>query len=589
MLQIPSQVDRMKTWIFMNFWYAYPSIRYCLTFIFITPYFQTTTIEDFPMPSSNACHPCLPHDLLERLQVDPNLLTKKSQIFDPKQEKFRRDALKLGEGRTCIETEVVRDAGNRRAIQQGSSASRGSASYRRIHELNDKVDSFRKGDQKTFLHLAAANGDVALAYEVIRMGIDIDKKDSNGATALLLSLTKLAIHRNILAQVNSPNFPPPARGQSLPETLTPEFLNKRIECDSRIATLLIEQHADVNAGAFGVTPMSPAAEAGRWAIVELLLQHGARRPRTQELQFTSTVEKSRYTSILSKTKTSPSDPRPPRPCPCWSGKLLSECHEAGKQRYPDHFLCGCGKKRMVYGECCGKRGIEVVEEWDPQAKWIMPATVRTIRLPTDKEADPEIQPFIKNGMDFYMKTLLNMTPDERNQTMEMVQREKVTYFRQVLNVMGREDEVDEAFWYALDKVDFFPRPWEKQLSKVECRKRMTEWNDAVEEYITTQRDPRSRIDIEVEAKIGMDGGPLYKFCYAEDCDNAEKRDVESLRRCGGCGLVWYCSKECQKKSWKEEGHKSECKGGAVRAQQSHSQWAMEQAVLGMQGLAGMGL
>ncbi|EEB96838.1 hypothetical protein MPER_03951 [Moniliophthora perniciosa FA553] len=217
----------------------------------------------------------------------------------------------------------------------------------------------------------------------------------------------------------------------------------------------------------------------------------------------------------------------------------------------------------------------------------MPTTVRTIRLPTDKEVDPEIQPFVKSGMDFCMETLLNLTPDERNRTREMLKRNKVTYFRQALDAMGREDDVDEAFWYALDKVDFFPRPWEKQLSKIECRKRMTEWNDAVEEYITTQRDPRPRIHIEVEAKIGMDGGPLYKSCYAENCGKAEKRDVESLRRCGGCELVWYCSKECQTKSWKEDGHKSECKGGTVRAQQSDSQWAMEQATLGMQGLAGM--
>ena len=28
-------------------------------------------------------------------------------------------------------------------------------------------------------------------------------------------------------------------------------------------------------------------------------------------------------------------------------------------------------------------------------------------------------------------------------------------------------------------------------------------------------------------------------------------------KCGGCGLVYYCSRECQKKHWKV--HKKECK------------------------------
>jgi hypothetical protein len=32
-----------------------------------------------------------------------------------------------------------------------------------------------------------------------------------------------------------------------------------------------------------------------------------------------------------------------------------------------------------------------------------------------------------------------------------------------------------------------------------------------------------------------------------------------IHACGGCGIVQYCSKACQKSSWKA-GHKLACKG-----------------------------
>ncbi|KAK7032245.1 hypothetical protein VNI00_013203 [Paramarasmius palmivorus] len=450
------------------------------------------------------------------------------------------------------------------------------------------MSGFQSGDRKTMLHMAACDGDVALGYEVIRMGIDIDRKDKNGVTALLLSLAKLVIHRTILNLVTSPNFPPPPPGESLSEALKPEYLNKRIECDARIATLLIEQHADVNAGAFDVTPMSLAAESGRWSIVELLLQHGALRARTDGLHFASTIEKSRYLSILSKTKpkSSLSDPRPPRPCPCWSGKLLSECHATGEKPYPDNFVCGCGKKNRSFGECCGRRGIQVVEEWDPEDKWIMPSTIRTMRYPTEDQVSPDAWTHVEAGMRKHIDIMRSLDAEQMQEAVEMLQQSKIPMFRKVLSIMGLEDRVDPAYWYALDKVDFFPQPWEGQLSKVEAHKRMEEWNTAVDEYISTVHDYRPRIDIEIASKIGMNGGPLYKRCQADDCNKAEKRDLEKLLRCGSCEATWYCSKECQKKGW-NGGHKEQCRSGKARPQDLDSQWAMQQAFIGLQGAAGM--
>jgi hypothetical protein len=37
---------------------------------------------------------------------------------------------------------------------------------------------------------------------------------------------------------------------------------------------------------------------------------------------------------------------------------------------------------------------------------------------------------------------------------------------------------------------------------------------------------------------------------------------EKLRKCGGCGVVRYCSGECQKTAW--PGHKKECSGRLIR-------------------------
>lgn len=42
------------------------------------------------------------------------------------------------------------------------------------------------------------------------------------------------------------------------------------------------------------------------------------------------------------------------------------------------------------------------------------------------------------------------------------------------------------------------------------------------------------------------------------CGEKEAEEVK-LRRCTGCGVVRYCSKECQTKDWSERGHRGECK------------------------------
>lgn len=66
---------------------------------------------------------------------------------------------------------------------------------------------------------------------------------------------------------------------------------------------------------------------------------------------------------------------------------------------------------------------------------------------------------------------------------------------------------------------------------------MDEWNRAVDKYMASGVDPRPRFDIELQSKIGMTGGPLYKICEADNCKKAEGREVDKMKCCGSCKLV----------------------------------------------------
>lgn len=90
----------------------------------------------------------------------------------------------------------------------------------------------------------------------------------------------------------------------------------------------------------------------------------------------------------------------------------------------------------------------------------------------------------------------------------------------------------------------FSRPWAGQVSKMQARWRMDTWNRHVDEYINMGNDHRSRVEIEIAAKVGINGGPLYKHCEALGCDKHEKRDVDKMRGCGGCKAVSTSTPYC---------------------------------------------
>ncbi|KAJ3551211.1 hypothetical protein NM688_g4836 [Phlebia brevispora] len=212
----------------------------------------------------------------------------------------------------------------------------------------------------------------------------------------------------------------------------------------------------------------------------------------------------------------------------------------------------------------------------------MPREVRTTRLP---DMDPALRPGYVAGMKFHQDFLRNATDEQFNGIMDTLKHSKGTMMMETLRDVGWDKDVDLAFVYALDHTDFFARPWENQLSKVEAHKRMDEWNKAVDEYIEVKGDKRPRFDIELKAKIGADGGPLYRHCEAEGCTKVEQRDVEKMKCCSGCKKIFYCSEACQTNDWKE--HKRYCKSKSHRVQQLDSQSIMEKLVAGVQVMNGM--
>ena len=54
--------------------------------------------------------------------------------------------------------------------------------------------------------------------------------------------------------------------------------------------------------------------------------------------------------------------------------------------------------------------------------------------------------------------------------------------------------------------------------------------------------------------------PLREGNCCAVCGAAAGAHGLALKRCSGCGQLWLCSKECQKRSWNKLGHKHECAG-----------------------------
>lgn len=64
---------------------------------------------------------------------------------------------------------------------------------------------------------------------------------------------------------------------------------------------------------------------------------------------------------------------------------------------------------------------------------------------------------------------------------------------------------------------------------------MAEWNRLIDRYFSAH--PQPGFDIELNLKIGPDGGPLYKQCENEGCNYIEPRDGKKMKHCSQCKLV----------------------------------------------------
>ncbi|KIP02756.1 hypothetical protein PHLGIDRAFT_122182 [Phlebiopsis gigantea 11061_1 CR5-6] len=440
-------------------------------------------------------HPCLPQKLLDELNSDPLVSAKPSKIYSQPFEQFRVQA--LSQKSSCEMKVVLGDD------QTGSSPS--------VLELRivDKIDLFVKGQDRTFLHLAAKKADIPLAYEAIRIGTAVNWKDKDGVTALLLACDMLRATR---------------AGRQVPRRCATMFLDEETERHRPIAVLLIEQHADVNVG--GETPLSVAAEA--CLLASGRAPHTPRRDRalcrTARIPRIAHRGAARPAPVARAHTTTRADPRSPRPRPCWSGKLLQERHAAGEQPHPAAYLCHCGRGRP-YGRCCAKEDFRMVESWSADEDWIRPAKTMQLPLP----GDGAFRAGLAHSEDLLFRRMLGGLPP---------------------------DVVDPAFLHALTSVDFVPRVWTGQLSKGECKRRVDEWNAA-------GADRRSVFDIALRAKIGLNGGPLYKHCEGQNCSNVEARDVRKTKCCGSPwtdGLprqIVYCSQSCQVSDWPR--HEDQCR------------------------------
>ena len=189
--------------------------------------------------------------------------------------------------------------------------------------------------------------------------------------------------------------------------------------------------------------------------MRLFIQHGAKIPSSFSSSpiVSSPANKTRFKNLFEQVLKA-GETRPPRPCPCWSGKLLSDCHASpGTKPYPPEFLCQCGS-RKIYEKCCTKKDFEWVEEWYEPEKWIRPVQVREMLMTNG--VTPEIYAASQMGVNNLVaaSTGVSSYHELLPKTPEGLQKE---IHRVVSGMMKGHPEIDPAFQYAVLHNDFMAR------------------------------------------------------------------------------------------------------------------------------------
>ncbi|KDR65629.1 hypothetical protein GALMADRAFT_148541 [Galerina marginata CBS 339.88] len=391
-------------------------------------------------------------------------------------------------------------------------------------------------ERHSILHAAAIKADILLVHEYLYAGYSPNLQGENGKTPIGMALGEAA---------------------SLRKKNPSDDTTKKLARLERLIPLLIEQHADVNATHNGSSLLQLACQAESWNTVSLLLEHRAKPTLSHQKHFTKPEDWNRYSQLVATKSLPPGQPRPPRVCPCWSGKILAECHAAPGARiqYPSSYMCICGSKKS-YKKCCVLKS-PIFEVWDVKTGRILAYT---------DTASEELGAFRKmvrkmQALDFEEFRIgpggnVRDLSDSPNIPFGGLDQGTLDLFRLE---MVRRQKVDPAFAYAMKKYRF---PLHVFFSSILSAPRMLRgayqmnWNKAVDQYIDLGVDPRSKFDIEMEAKIGQWGGPLKRLCGHLSCGKVEDRDVKKMSQCAKCQITVYCSAECQRAAW--PAHKADC-------------------------------
>lgn len=215
-----------------------------------------------------------------------------------------------------------------------------------------QADGFTQEAKRTYLHFHAKEGDVLSVSEMLTFGATPNMEDSSGKTPLHLVAHEMIMVKNPRITVLK------ADGSGITNK---GRLYARLAWVLRI---LVEQHANVNIVIDDDSLLNLSCSWEDWDIITLLLKHGATPSPGSVYRFTSSTDQKRFSDLV---KSFEGRSRPPRICPCWSGKTVRECHAKSSLPYPLKYMCVCGSTKS-YEVCCYKRGKFVSEKWDQKTQ-----------------------------------------------------------------------------------------------------------------------------------------------------------------------------------------------------------------------------
>ncbi|TDL24168.1 hypothetical protein BD410DRAFT_896885 [Rickenella mellea] len=403
--------------------------------------------------------------------------------------------------------------------------------YNLIHRLCpiDQLMPVQNTDvRQTFLQVVSKLGYPALACEMIRLGGRIDAPDSIGQTALFHVVKEYC---KVQHHMDDPDSYPTTGHHKSDTTL--------------------------NFNGLTCLQMLCKATTKDWELIGLLVTHGAHDDVTGRIAYKfSKAEQRRLDELFHSGESG----RPPRQCPCLSGRIVSECHGNGPTPYPSDFLCPC-RSRSVHAKCCERRMVLWLEVWDEEKGILEPWRVETpVHLPLPKDTFRIVSKLMGATEDTSPPPeelcRLDDVPSVMTEIGIPPELQEKADWAAHLEDLFRMKLVDPAFAFAMTRVQWNIRPLGRRLPKSFGEFCARSYNEYVDEYIATRRDGRGKLNIEIAAKLGPSCGALSRVCEVDDCSKQEGRNVAKLKMCQKCKMTVYCGVQCQKAHWKV--HKSIC-------------------------------